>query len=471
MNLRDPKKKKRVRKQMLDPFPIALSKPNEWTVYTAYLSSMGTYIVQPDEMEAVHSMGFFGKGSLSKSYPSFGRTRYGVPPIVRNRQWCRRQKWLKEVKKFDTESLLKEGRGNWDNENIESDSDLYEISNKIPKKNEAGKASDKNNDINKESLDIYIEGSVEEDKSVSDIIEITEIKRDKISNNSNRNYANPDEHLSENLVIISDTNIDEVVLDSTEEEDVCEIVSKDLDIVSGENDCFSIDHEVLHPIKNESDISESVLVLPDSDSDVEDYLSNVKPRIQNEGFPVRETLHLTFQETFFLMFGLGCLQVIDFEGNFLSIKNAWNYFCKEQTDFVQKYVVYHYFRSKGWVVKSGLKYGGDFLLYKQGPPFYHASYIVILEVLDADTLIRNEKKTMRSMTWNNLFGLHRLSETAAKEILFAQVLWPSTIPKDSSLTTPEMLSEFTVREVLWRRWISKQKSDMILLEEEDEDSL
>ena len=53
------------------------------------------------------------------------------------------------------------------------------------------------------------------------------------------------------------------------------------------------------------------------------------------------------------------------------------------------------------------------MLYKEGPPFFHASYIVIVEVVDADSLLMNPALSTRS-TWNSLFGLQRLSETAAK---------------------------------------------------------
>lgn len=103
-----------------------------------------------------------------------------------------------------------------------------------------------------------------------------------------------------------------------------------------------------------------LLVLPDSDSDYEGYLNNVCPRLEKEQFPIRETLHLTLEEAFFLSFGLGCLQVIDLFGNCLSLGGMWQLFCKSQKDFIQKYVTYHYFRSKGWVVKPGIKFGGDF---------------------------------------------------------------------------------------------------------------
>lgn len=40
--------------------------------------------------------------------------------------------------------------------------------------------------------------------------------------------------------------------------------------------------------------------------------------------------------------------------------------------FIVNYVVYHHYRSLGWVVKSGVKFCVDYLLYKRGPVFDHA---------------------------------------------------------------------------------------------------
>jgi hypothetical protein len=52
--------------------------------------------------------------------------------------------------------------------------------------------------------------------------------------------------------------------------------------------------------------------------------------------------------------------IIDLFGNCLSLEGVWQLICKSQKDFFQKYVAYHYFRSRGWVVKPGIKFGGDF---------------------------------------------------------------------------------------------------------------
>jgi len=177
-----------------------------------------------------------------------------------------------------------------------------------------------------------------------------------------------------------DIEIDEVTLDSAEEDDICVIVNRDSDKHDDtesspntyddknsseerkdEEEYWKLNYyDFKSDNMNVDDQHGKLLVLPDSDSDTENYLKNIKPRIENEGFPIREALHLTFEETFFLLFGLGCLQLIHFDGSPLDINSAWLYFCKEKPDFIQKYIVYHYYRSKGWIVKPGIKYGSDF---------------------------------------------------------------------------------------------------------------
>jgi tRNA-splicing endonuclease subunit Sen2 len=41
--------------------------------------------------------------------------------------------------------------------------------------------------------------------------------------------------------------------------------------------------------------------------------------------------------------------------------------------FLVSYVAYHHFRSLGWVVKPGIKFACDWLLYRRGPVFSHAA--------------------------------------------------------------------------------------------------
>jgi hypothetical protein len=56
-----------------------------------------------------------------------------------------------------------------------------------------------------------------------------------------------------------------------------------------------------------------------------------------------------------------------------------------------------------------------------------------------------------------------------KEVLFAQVLWPSSVPVDVIPMSPDILTQFTVRELLWRRWKLNQDTSSIHIEDEDED--
>jgi tRNA-splicing endonuclease subunit Sen2 len=43
--------------------------------------------------------------------------------------------------------------------------------------------------------------------------------------------------------------------------------------------------------------------------------------------------------------------------------------------FLINYIAYHHYRSLGWVVKTGIKFCVDWLLYKKGMVFSHAEYV------------------------------------------------------------------------------------------------
>lgn len=45
-----------------------------------------------------------------------------------------------------------------------------------------------------------------------------------------------------------------------------------------------------------------------------------------------------------------------------------------ENPFIVNYAVYHHYRALGWVVKNGIKFCVDFLLYRRGPVFNHAEY-------------------------------------------------------------------------------------------------
>ncbi|XP_075406164.1 tRNA-splicing endonuclease subunit Sen2 isoform X2 [Tenrec ecaudatus] len=171
-------------------------------------------------------------------------------------------------------------------------------------------------------------------------------------------------------------------------------------------------------------------------------------------FRTFEYLQLSLEEAFFLVYALGCLNVY-YEKEPLTVLRLWSTFTAVQPSFRTTYMAYHYFRSKGWVPKVGLKYGTDLLLYRKGPPFYHASYSVIIELVDD----RFEGSLRRPFSWKSLAALSRVSVNVSKELMLCYLIKPSTMT-DQEMESPECMKRMRVQEVILSRWVSsRERSD------------
>eukprot|EP01080_Neovahlkampfia_damariscottae_P010107 gene10107-2527_t len=128
----------------------------------------------------------------------------------------------------------------------------------------------------------------------------------------------------------------------------------------------------------------------------------------------KEVLILSLQEAFFLIYGLGCLEITK-ENKILTIEDCWNEFCKIQGKefFISRYLAYHYYRSSGWIVKSGLKYGCDFVLYSKEIERVHAEFCVLVICGD--------------ITWKDVQRQSRLSISVAKTLLICSVKYSEKI--------------------------------------------
>uniref|UniRef100_A0A1B6EUH5 tRNA-splicing endonuclease subunit Sen2 n=1 Tax=Cuerna arida TaxID=1464854 RepID=A0A1B6EUH5_9HEMI len=400
MELREPKRKRvgtHIKPQQ--PFPILIESESGipvdselWPVYTGNFTGDCVIICDPEEMKSLYTMGFFGKGSLSRGYPSFGIIKKGIPPIIKERQWQRRKSWMDKMKKNLSDTFK-------------------QVDNST-----------------KTSAEEYVK-----EKSCDQQMKV---------DTNNVSSMDVDSTINENCVVkeCDVKNIDSDIKDcDMPDSDACSDKLQDSKV----RDC-----EV-----TEFDFSDKVLVLADSDDDdIEKVLRDPQPHIEDEKIKTAvETLNLTLEEAFFLSYALGCLQVIDLSGQTMSLKQMWHIFCEIKQDFIESYVAYHHFRAKGWVVKSGYKFGGHFLLYKQGPPFFHASYVVLVEKVDSQLNRCND-----SLTWTKLHGLNRLAENSGKDIITCQVVFPDSLgPED--LMTPKSLNKFQVNELLTKRWISSQE--------------
>ncbi|XP_057371982.1 tRNA-splicing endonuclease subunit Sen2-like [Daphnia carinata] len=174
-------------------------------------------------------------------------------------------------------------------------------------------------------------------------------------------------------------------------------------------------------------------------------LSRSLPNFESSMNDVSETSNLMVEEAFFLSYAIGCLQV-KFEEKFLNLDEIWDLFMKTTNNFLSRYLSYQHFRLSGWVVRSGLKFGGDFILYKQGPEFHHASYSVVVRDLN----MSNESID----SWIQLATVNRITESVSKELVLCDVVPMHPVPK---LTTPECLRHLKLNVVVLKRWVSAQE--------------
>lgn len=77
-------------------------------------------------------------------------------------------------------------------------------------------------------------------------------------------------------------------------------------------------------------------------------------------FTIPQSLVLFLEEAFFLQHTISCLDVRNLDDLTIPTEDLWTKFCKLKETFIECFVAYLYLKSKNWVIKSGMKFGGDF---------------------------------------------------------------------------------------------------------------
>ena len=129
--------------------------------------------------------------------------------------------------------------------------------------------------------------------------------------------------------------------------------------------------------EDESDESSNMI-----EKSYHDFVERVQELRKADPYPVDKHLQLTSEEATYLIMEQDVLQVSSPGGSPVDTETLWTHFLSTNNRFVEKYTAYRYYRSKGWVPKSGLKFGVDFLLYKRGPSFYHSSNAVVVTLIE-----------------------------------------------------------------------------------------
>lgn len=223
----------------------------------------------------------------------------------------------------------------------------------------------------------------------------------------------------------------------------------------------------------------------------------------------QEHLQLTPEEAFFLVYAIGVLDIYSEPSsapdstaatqpittsrilNLLTTSPAM----PPNDPFFLLYTTYHHFRSLGWVVRPGLKFGVDYLLYLRGPVFSHAEFAVTILPACTHPFWRTaEGRNLKSAgsnddgapsdsevgvavgqrSWHWLHCVQRVQSQVRKTLVVAWVDIPP--PIDSASSTPAkaskdgspasdeiditaLLKRYKIREMVVKRWIPNRSRD------------
>lgn len=197
-----------------------------------------------------------------------------------------------------------------------------------------------------------------------------------------------------------------------------------------------------------------------------------------------EHLQLSNEEAFFLAYGLGALQVYDHGRNnvlptssLLTLFRQHSYFPPRNSTtnldpddpFLVSYIVYHHYRSLGWIVRSGVKFGVDYLLYNRGPVFSHAEFAaVVIPSYDhpywsetEDRRTRSTEKQARSWWW--LHCVNRVQAQVRKSLVICYVgVPPPASGNDAQALENDiggLLGRYKVQDVTIKRWVPNRSRD------------
>ncbi|PRQ24778.1 putative tRNA-intron lyase [Rosa chinensis] len=165
------------------------------------------------------------------------------------------------------------------------------------------------------------------------------------------------------------------------------------------------------------------------------------------GVRVMENKHwfqLSMEEAFYVCHSLKCLEIVEDKCS-KNDNQLWKCMESRRASFPYLYKAYSHLRMKNWVVRSGVKYGVDFVAYRHHPALVHSEYAVI--VLSEEHSDGNKQLT----EWLDIHCTTRLCGGVAKTLL---VLYISR--NGHSVDSPSSVERFTVEERTITRWKPEQ---------------
>ncbi|KAM4722648.1 tRNA-splicing endonuclease subunit Sen2 [Rhinophrynus dorsalis] len=446
-----PRRKRKVYESYESPFPIPLSHDGstgkDFRICQAEIVNNYVIVRRVEDIELLYGKGYFGKGVLSRSRPQYNigdqqlfakwRAAKMNLPVISSKKYQRHTEWAKnllEEQGLDAASvtrILEDYTRPTDLPSEEKDPEgNLRGESRTGLEPESVDSTDSTATSNPESEEkASLEGNPDHDplaKYPSDALDTQEMAEELDRVALEKTHC----HRHDDLILHCGCKPEKQTVGNTSGS-----------VVSGEQD--------LEYVLVEEE--ESVGMEVEDNKEDKGEIRREKLVCRRNPFKIFEYLQLSREEAFFLVYAMGCL-TITYHKEPLTILKLWEVFSSVQPTFQSTYMAYHHFRSKGWVPKVGLKYGTDLLLYRKGPPFYHASYSVIVEFVSDDF----EGVPLRPLTWKSLAGLNRTTVNVSKELLFCYLIKPPHFT-ERDLKTPECIHKIQIQELIVSRWISSRE--------------
>ncbi|KAL6112307.1 tsen2 [Pungitius sinensis] len=399
---RAPRRRTRVQEEYVAPLPVSRS-PGERSHFRAELLNQHVLVRHPDHIQSIYNQGYFGKGVLSRARPdhsiSYQWEQYEglfLPVISRSRY----EELLRWAGSTLSAQGLDEDAVNQTLLSLSQPVEMEDVRREMSRGEEAGPNGGACPRAKRSG------SGVDPKAKRSCRLDRQNHNSDPGSDQNHDHDSDPDPGASSDQNLDPDSDVDP--------------------LVPGPG-----------------------FVLVVSDSEV---CGGVR-EVRRTPFSLTEYLQLSLEEAFFLVYSLGCLSVY-LKQEPLSIIQLWRRFRSLRPDFVSSFAAYQHCRSRGWVPKvgGGAKYGVDLMLYRKGPPFYHASYSVVIERTD-DTF---RGSALRPFSWRSLAALSRITSNVSKELMLCYIIYPANL-SEAELDSPVCLGRLKVQEVIVNRWVSSKE--------------
>ncbi|KRY18815.1 Beta-lactamase-like protein 2, partial [Trichinella patagoniensis] len=135
------------------------------------------------------------------------------------------------------------------------------------------------------------------------------------------------------------------------------------------------------------------------------------------------------------------------ENSFLMTSSEFFSYCvTSAADFVFRFAVYLHFRRRGWIVKPGLNYGVDYVVYPDAPNNVHSQFMVII-------VPHWNGFHELPMTWRDAVSASRISSAVSKNVLLCGV---KNLNGDFQKLTLADLEQCPVQIVCLKQWFARR---------------